>query len=290
MSRYTKRAFAFACMAVSVYVPLAFAAPRLKVEPLAKQISFGQCATVKIQLEWPQSEGPYEIHSREPKLENLTLETQNQSQESGANVLHTLTYEFRPISRGLAFIYPFEINYRKSESDPWIPILIPEQKTKVVSGFPGKTLLILSGVLGALSVVLYTAFKMWQNEETRKAAKDLPPEDPKQRFYSKTEESIATFTASDSKEKLTHWSNQLRAVVVTYYDIPSRTATNAEVLSFLKTKGLPAGELQEITRLFELLDELQFSRQDIPAYDLERTQKTLLHYIKGKIIIGNSHC
>ena len=57
--------------------------------------------------------------------------------------------------------------------------------------------------------------------------------------------------------------------------------------TMLQAEGLSAGEWQEISRLFEQLTEMQFSRQDIPAYDLDRTQKTLLQYIKGKIIIGN---
>ena len=59
------------------------------------------------------------------------------------------------------------------------------------------------------------------------------------------------------------------------------------MLSFLKEKGLPAGEWNEVSRLFEQLTELQFSRQDIAASKLERIQKTLLQYIKGKIIIEN---
>ena len=72
-----------------------------------------------------------------------------------------------------------------------------------------------------------------------------------------------------------------------YYNVPSKHATATEVLLFLKTQGLPAGEWNEVSRLFGELTEMQFSRQDIPAYDLDRMQKTLLQYVKGKIIIGN---
>ena len=45
----------------------------------------------------------------------------------------------------------------------------------------------------------------------------------------------------------------------------------------------------DIRRLFEELTEMQFSRQDIPSYDLDRMQKALLQYVKGKIIIGDSN-
>lgn len=265
----------------------AFAAPSLKIESLPKRISLDRTATLKILLEWPQSEGPYEINSLEPKLENLTLEAQNQEQETGATVTHTLTYEFRPVKPGTAVIYPFEVSYRKTESDPWTPLFIPEQNSKVESHAPLKFLGIGFGILGILGGIGFVAFKIWRSAKMRQALKDLPAPDPRQRIYAKAEESIATFTSPDAKQKLTYWSNQLRTVIVAYYAIPSRTATSAEVLALLRSKGLPAGEWQEISRLFDQLSELQFSRQDIPGYDLDRMQKTLLQYVKGKIIIGN---
>ena len=93
--------------------PLVFAAPRLKIEPPAKQIATDQSAILKIQLEWPEAEGPYEINSLEPKLENLMLENQNQSQsisilgqsqEAGRTVSQTFLYEFRPLKAGTAVI------------------------------------------------------------------------------------------------------------------------------------------------------------------------------------------
>ncbi len=279
-----------ACMVLllSFFAPLGLAAPRLKVEPPAKQIAADQSVVLKIILEWPRTEDPYEINSLEPKLENLTLENQNQSQETGETVSQTLLYEFRPLKAGTAVIYPFEISYRKAETEPWIPILVPEQKIKVVPSLPLKATLIWLGLLTGFSGVTFAGVKLWKLLKTRAAARNVPPPDPKQRIYAKAEESIATFTSPHSKEKLAHWSNQLRTVVVTYYDVPSKTTTSAEILSLLKTKELPAGEWNEISRLFGQLTEMQFSQQDIPAYDLDRMEKALLQYVKGKIIIGNS--
>lgn len=272
-----------------VFVPPVFSAPSLKIESPASQVSSDQIVTLKVRLEWPQDEGPYEINPLEPKLENLTLENQNQSQETGETVSQTFSFEFRPLKPGTAVIYPFEINYRKTETEPWIPMLVPEQTIKVVSGFPLKAVLIGLGITAGLSAGIFVGFALWKSLRTRTATQNIPPPDPKQPIYAKAEEAIATFNSPNPKEKLTYWSNQLRAVVVTYYDIASKTAPSAEILSFLKNKGLPAGEWNEISRLFEQLTELQFSRQDIPAYDLDRMQKTLLQYVKGKIIIGNSN-
>ncbi|MFA7254865.1 MAG: hypothetical protein WC133_02035 [Candidatus Omnitrophota bacterium] len=296
-------------------MPLGFATPSLKIEPPAKKIAAGQSATLKIRIEWPQAEGPYEINSLEPKLENLTLENQNQSQsisisensklgqpwlpswerktkpgqsqESGETVSQTFLYEFRPLKTGTAVIYPFEISYRKTEAEPWSPLFVPGHEIKVVSSLPLKATLLGLIIAAGLVVAVFAGFKLRDLLKIREVARNTPPPDPKQRVYAKAEESIATFTSPDSKEKLAHGSNQLRIVVATYYDVPSKVITNSEVLAFLKTKGLPAGEFNEISRLFEQLTEVQFSRADIPAYDLDRIQKTLLQYVKGKIIIGN---
>jgi len=273
---------------VSVFVPLVFSAPRLQIEPPASQISSDQIATLKVRLEWPQSEGPYEINPLEPKLENLVLENQNQAQETGETVSQTFSFEFRPVRPGNAVIYPFEISYRKTETEPWVPILVPEQKIKVVSSFPLKAILTGLGIAAGL-IGIFAGLAIGKSLKVRTAAQNIPPRDPKQPVYAKAEETIAMFNSPNPKEKLTCWSNQLRTVVAAYYDIPSKTTPSTEILSFLKNKGLPAGEWNEISRLFEQLTELQYSRQDIPAYDLDRMQKTLLQYVKGKIIIGNSN-
>jgi len=273
---------------LGVCLPFGFAVPQLKIEPPSKKIATDQSVTLKLQLEWSQTDGPYEINALEPKLENLTLESQNQSQETGETVSQTLFFFFRPIKAGIAVIYPFEVSYRKTETDPWTPIHVPEQKINVVASFPAKGILLGLGLAAVLGAAGYLGFKCFQISKAREASKNIPPPDPKQRVYAKAEESIANFSSPDAKEKLVHWSNQLRIVVLTYYDIPSPTATHAEILSSLKAKGLTTGEWNEVSRLFEQLIEMQFSRQDIPAYDLDRMQKTLLQYIKGKIIIGNS--
>ena len=284
----TKFFFLYLFLIFGLLPPLGLATPRLKIETPAKKIGLDESVILKVQLEWPKAEDPYEINSLEPKLENLTLENQNQSQETGETVSLTLFYEFRPLKTGTAVIYPFEISYRKTETEPWIPLAVPGQEITVVSNFLIKTTLFYLGIVSGLLAALFAGFKLWNILETRKAARNVSPADPKQRIYAKAEESITTFASPAAKEKLIHWSNQLRTVVATYYEISPKT-TSTDMLSFLKTKGLRAGEWNEISRLFEQLAEMQFSREDIPANDLDRMQKTLLQYVKGKIIIGNSY-
>jgi hypothetical protein len=289
MFHRTKHALLCFILILGISAPLCFAAPRLKIEPPRKQIATDQTVTLKVHLEWPQEEGPYEITSLEPKLENLTLENQNQSQESGTSVRQILFYEFRPLKTGQAVIYPFEVSYRRSDSEPWTPILTSEYTIQVVPAVPIKPVLIGLGIAAGLFFITFAGIKITARLKAQAVIKNTPPPDPKQRVYARAEESIATFSSPDTKAKLTHWAAQLRTVVATYYDVPAKAVTSTEVLSTLKARDLPIGEVNEVVRLFDELNEFQFSQKDIPAYDLARMQKTLLQYIKGKIIIGNPH-
>jgi hypothetical protein len=282
-----KCGIACAILISGVFVPLSFATPHLKITSPPQRIAADQKTALILRIEWPAAEDPYEINSLEPKVENLTLVDQSQAQETGPMISHTITYTFRPLKKGSALIYPFEISFRKSETDPWSPLLVPEQKIRVISNLPFKPIVIGVIFLSVAFAAGFWIFGIVQRMREQKAAREMPAPDPKQRSYSNAEEAIATFTSPDAKAKLTHWSNQLRTVVATYYDASAKSSTSAELLSFLKAKGLPAGEWNEVSRLFEQLTEMQFSRQDIPSSDLDRMKKTLLQYIKGKIIIEN---
>ena len=263
-------------------------APNLKIEPPAQRVALGKNVVLKIQLEWPREEGSYEINSLEPKLENLALVDQHQSQETGLTVSQTFLYEFRPLRTGTAVIYPFEINYRESEVSPWVSLLVPEQKIKVVSDLAFKVALIGSGIVAVLLVAIFVGLRQWERWKIRAADKRVLPVDPKQQIYKQAETAIKSFNSPHPKEKINHWANQFRIVVAAYYDV-STVATPAEILSFLKIKGIPAGDCNEISRIFEELTEMQFARHDISVYDLTRMERTLLQYVTGKIIIGASN-
>jgi hypothetical protein len=262
-----------------------FAAPQLKIEPPAKQVATGKNVVLKVRIEWPPTEGPYEFNSLEPKLENLTLVDQRQSQETGETVSQTFLYEFLPDRIGPAVIYPFEIGYRKSEKGVWRPLLVPEHRLKVVSDLPFRIALIGSGIVVGLLIAIFVGLKQWERWKLRVAAKRVPPVDPKQEIYKQAEKSIMNFNSPYPKEKITHWSDQFRTVVETYYDVSS-VASPADILSFLKIKGIPAGDWNEISRIFGELTEMQFARHDISDYDLAKLQRSLLQYVTSKIIIG----
>ena len=271
-----------------IFAPATWAIPRLKVQALPQKIPIDRTLHFKIQLEWPQSEGSYDIQSTEPIADNLILLKQGQSQETGPVLTNTIAYEFQPVKTGEATIRPFEVRYRRNESEAWSFIPVPEQSMKVIGVFPINQFLWIAGSIVGILLIFGVGFYSWQRLRKIKAEKMAVPPDPKQAIYIQAREAIATFSSADSKIKLGHWSNQLKSVVMTYYNISSESATEAGIMSILKTKDLQSGELNEISRLFEQLGQLKFSRQDVPPHELDRIQKSLLQYVQGKIIIENS--
>lgn len=261
------------------------ATPRLKIEPPEPTLPEDRTATLKIILEWAPGEGPYELSGPEPLSRNLTLLKQSQSQESGSVLSSAIIYEFQPVRRGNASILRFDIRYRPVTEESWSTFSVPEQNLTIVGAFPKKKVAVAAGILGGFFVGLWIIHAIRKMAQSRSSAKKAKSPDSKQRVYGQAEEAIATFTAANPNEKLQHWSAQLKTVVQTYYDIPSKVATEAEILAFLKTRPLKAEEFFEISNIFSELAQIKFAKQELSAYELDRLQKTLLQYIRGKIII-----
>ena len=293
-SDHMKESFKFRTLlpiffALVLFVPVSSAIPSLKIEPAPHKITENMTVTLRVLLEWPQAEGPYEIKTTEPALEGLLLVGQNQSQETANVVRQTITYELRPAGRGKARILPFEVSYRRADAETWVPLLIPEQNIDVVSAAPAKILLASLWIAVAGAILLGTVLLIKRINANQTAANKVPPQNPKQGIYARAQEAITTFAAPGPKERLAHCVAQLRAVVSTYYDLPTDATSEGSFLALLKKKGLPQAEWAEVSDLFEQLEQMRFSRQDLTAYELNRMQKTLLQYIQGKIIMGNSH-
>lgn len=266
----------------------AYAAPQPKVQSLPNKIASDQLLTLRIDLEWPSEEGVYEIHPSEPQADHLSLIRQYQSQETGAVMRHILFYDFQPLTRGSAKIYSFEIRYRRSNTDAWSTLQIPEQHIEITQAFPMKLWLMISGSIAGLIILIGVGWQVLKKIKRKAELKNASPPDPKQERYLEAQNAISCFSSRDPKEKLRCWSAEFKKVVRVYYDIPPQNTSDNEILTFLKNKNLSHAELNEISRLFDQLARLKFSSWELSAQETAFMQKTLLKYVRGKIIIGNS--
>ncbi|HOW58818.1 MAG TPA: hypothetical protein PLO78_03730 [Candidatus Omnitrophota bacterium] len=267
------------------FISSLWAIPELKMELPSETSSFDKPVVLKLHFEWSPSEGSYEISSPEPGLLNLTSLKQSRSQESGNISRQTITYEFQPVEEGAAVIRTFQARFRRSGAATWTTVIIPEQKITIVKASLFSRYMIIGGILGIFVIIFVSSLALLMASLKSKASQQPLPPNPRQLLYAKAQETIAAVSSASPKEKLTLWSSQLRNVVIAYYDIMSKNATESEILAILKGSSLPVGEVREVTQLFEQLNTLRFSQQGISAFDLDRMQQALLQYIRGKIII-----
>ncbi|OQA56970.1 MAG: hypothetical protein BWY42_00788 [Candidatus Omnitrophica bacterium ADurb.Bin277] len=264
------------------------AAPALRTSSPPSHARVNAPFSYEIRLEWPAAEGNYEVLPVIPTFENLNVIRQIQSQETvGSLSSVTLRYELAGVKKGPARIGSMDLRYRFPDENEWRILPVPGT-TVEIRGTPLWQWILVAGSFGAMFAVLARfARKKWLNrQEARKESRLLPP-NPHQRIYAKAEESIVTYKGENQPATISFWTNELKKVVRTYYDIPQASSTEAEILELLASKNLPAGEFTEISSIFSRVETAKYAGRTLTLVEMETLQKTLLQYVRGKIIIGN---
>ncbi len=264
---------------------LSFASPEIKIHALPKKITFAKPIQFIIEVRCQKADGDYEIISKEPKLNNLILKEQTQSQETSESYIsYFIKYVFIAKKVGQGKIYSFIVNYKKSDEKKWAELEIPAQTITVTKPFPFR--LILYMVIGAILGIIGQYF-VKKSRKQKQIKKDVSLQDPRQKIYLRAEETISTFASPSAKGKIAVWEEEIKKVIETHYQLPAAKKLSAQI-DILKTQHLPTSEINEIIRIAETLIHTRFAMSDISSQELSQIQKTLLQYIKGKIIISPS--
>jgi hypothetical protein len=265
------------------------AAPSFRLQSPPKESTAQTPFHYRLILEWPSGEGSYEVAPVSPVLENLELIEQRQSQETaGSRLTVTLAFTFSGIKKGPARIGPLQIPYRREGETDWQMIPVPAQTISIRARFPWPMFLRVGGLILTVSLCLYLGRKAFVVSRAAKLEKNLQPYDPKQRVYAKSEEHILTFKGETQQETLSHWLRAVKETVMTYYGLPNKPTTESEIIQALASQKLRVEEMNEITRIFRETESLKFNGQLLTTREMETLQKTLLKYVRGKIIIEKS--
>ena len=264
----------------------AWAVPALKIVSAPQKITLGDRFTFQVKVEWSNSEGPYEVQAESPLFEKLELIRQGQSEETTAAGIRVLiTLELFAKEAGEGRILPFRVMYRTPDQEIWKGFPVAGQKILIVQSFPWKPVLVIFFTLVASLITVFGLVALKKKAARRKLA--APPADPKQRVYAHAEETILTYKGETQKETIEHWASEIKNVVTEFYGISGKTTTDQEVLALLKTRSLPASEFSELERIFREIEQLKFTAQTLPIREMGTLQKTLLQYVRSKIIIEN---
>lgn len=283
----------------------AWAAPVLKEIRFPTDIYEGQKVKVKVTFEWPVSEGSHEI--KVPKVSsgaNLEFVDFSQAQETyslDTGDIHrlVLTFTVKPLSKGQGRISGFEIRYKPpADQGPqslvrrerrWETLSVPPIAFNVKAALPWKKILIFVGI--PLGLIL--PFGLWflhASRVDRKIEKKFLS-DPKQQHYATVvkefDRFVSGYNRDDLRILLSKWAAMFRSVVATCYDISLRKTSNAELLSEMNGRGIPAGEIREIEDILKRLENVRFSMDGFEtSQQVEDVRVSILKYVNGKLIMG----
>jgi hypothetical protein len=260
-----------------------WADPQVTHARISESLYAGQNAELQFTIEWPTSEGTYEFSPpKDIRLINFNLLRQGQaiqkdSRNSGLISRIVLTYAIMPRDPGQGMIPSLEIRYRKARATSWKRIQTPPILATIKPGLPLKTILILTSIIVAmvLPFAILVIRRSWADRKYERMFQN----DRKQQIYAaavrKFDKLISGYTEYDLKEYLSEFSDELMKVIMTFYEIPVRPATTAQLLDELTAKNISDDEMEEITDLWKRLDHLRF----LP--DMQLTSKELETIIKG---------
>jgi hypothetical protein len=270
-----------------------WAAPVLAGTHFPADIHEGQTMQLKLVFEWPAEEGEYEIQSpSDIELENLKFVNLSQTQKiATANSVPVirliLTYEFLPTQKGQGSIGFFNVLYRQTDQGSWRKIPIAKLFVEIKPALSWKGVIVLLLILTGL-VVPTGIWVISVRQAEREREKNFKV-DPKQQIYEEAAKKfsylVAGYTPAFLRNLLSEWAEELKRVVVTYYDLPIQHVTQTAIFTKLADKNIPEGELQEIKDYFNQLEHLKCTPGDITTDSLEKLRLSLLHYAHSKIVL-----
>jgi hypothetical protein len=270
----------------------AWAGPVLKDRHFPADIFENQEMRLKLVFEWPSKEGEFEIKSPESiDLSNIKLLAFSQTKEtsssnSGPISRITLALDLMPLKTGSGSVGRFDVLYRKPNQGTWNKIPVSSLLLDIKPPLPWKQIRILLLMLAALviPVALWFIRSSLAQREHEKNFKVNPRQELYKEAVKKFNDFIAGYTEDYLQIFLSGWSDELVKVVMTHYDIPLRPATPAQILKDLRTRDIPAGELQEIKNLFDKLEQMKARAWSLTTAEIEEIRLALLKYTQSKII------
>lgn len=250
----------------------------VNLEP-SQGVKIGEGLHFVVQLTWKSTEGEYRFLRPQLVLENLTVETAGEANETFQKdgeewKKKSFRFELKPVRTGQAKIQPFRINYLDSSQQKEGHL---EAGALEISVFPDYTKfyqwgLIAGGILGGGILGSWILRKRMRKKHENDQ---------------RTEPILEDQTLSRLKvnhEGLFEAGRIFRAYVDEKFSLSGGTDTSREILLKMESK-IPSDEMKTLKRIFDTLEEQQYSGSGRSLEELGKLYSEMIRYIEGKKII-----
>ena len=267
---------------VVCFPAFAVAEPQIEIDlKPSKATKEGETCYFLVQLTWRSREGDYRFTRPELTLDNLKVEAAGEANETfqkeGKEWKRKLfRFELKPIRKGKAKIRPFRIAYLEPvgqisghfEIEALELKVSPDNTRFYRIGFMTIGLLtVVGGVLGGWGLLR----RRRKKDETMQSS--VP---------SLEERTLAQLTANP--QQLFEAGKIFRAYLSEKYSLFGGIRTGRETLLTMEKK-VSSDELKTLRRIFDTLEERQYSASPRPREEGTRLYSEMVRYIEGKKVI-----
>ncbi|RMG67496.1 MAG: hypothetical protein D6715_04675 [Calditrichaeota bacterium] len=231
--------------------------------PLNREVRF------HVRLSWIGPMGRFQIDPiTQPHLTNLVLQGSGSSNKleplgnGKFRAIKTLTYLFRPLELGMAYIDPMEIHYRDRMSGQEHHLQSQRVAVEIIEPVaPGG-----GGVRARIYVVLLAiffltiAYFLWRFIRLRSHRQQETPAlaPPSEEYLKKIAQEIDP-KASNLGPMSVKLSQLFREFLSREFSIPAREASSSEIVQSLGARRLPAEEISRVEEILTTMDRIKFA-------------------------------
>lgn len=256
-----------------------------------------------IELRWPGDLSQYSVSDlTEPVVTNLTLRGSGSSNKvtpasDGKMIsVKTITYYFRPLEIGMAYIDGVAIKYLNTVADRESSLLSGRVGVKIVEPIPDPSEEgIFSGWFGYLIVLIflgaviyiYAHYKKKQEEENKKDLVELS-ETIEQKYLRLLKETIH-FNTDNIKDSLNDLTHLLNGYFSERYQIPAFNLAEDDLIDMLKEKDLADESLSRIKDFYAKSNLVKFAGEMVDDSEFHRLYDTIELVLENQNKLFDNH-
>ncbi len=216
----------------------------------AEQVPLNREVVYHVELQWSGDLSLYRINEiSEPQVVNLIMRGSGSSNrvstdQAGNPVsIKRITYYFRPLEMGMAYIEAVTIRYEDTAAQLQESLLSGRLGIKIVEplaepGKKGKTVLFWAGlvVVAVLLALLYFYYRTYLRKQREAARLAVQKYETIEERYRRVLKETIHFTSGNLKENLVDLSRLITAYFSERYDFPAMNLSTENLLQVLREK------------------------------------------------------
>ncbi len=266
----------------------------LKTYVESSRVPLNRPVIFHVELSWIGDMSRYDIEPIPlPVLTNLTMEGSGSAyrldplKENSYRSVKSFTYQFRPLSLGMAYIDGLTIKYTDSQTGKTDALYSQRMMIEIVDPLPENSSgvtrsLIYLALLTIFSLtIFYFVIRYIQKRRAKKKLPVLPRVSPAAEYLKQLSQEIDP-KGTNLNEMTNRLLKLFREFLQKEFSLSPGAAAGKEVCNYLAEKGLTDETLQPIRKMFEEAEVVIFGGREIQPDDFSRFYTIVENFLENR--------